>query len=176
MQARANAAPGDHEGELLNPPSRLLRLSGSRASTPCNVIGEQGFIGLFFAASAYTSLVRAVVPILREKVDAVMAEVGFPPGLAQQQGPGWGSSKPIPGRASFHRMCPLVTAAVATSDCRNAVGPSLFLRPDIYGALCPPWSTCPETATRPPRPYASCIEKGTPGHLSAESSDFERRA
>ncbi len=50
-----------------------------------NVNGERRFIGLF-ATSAYAGSVRDI-PIVREKVDAVLSSAGFPAGLPLRQGP-----------------------------------------------------------------------------------------
>lgn len=136
-----------------------------------NVTGEQRFIGLF-AASAYTSSVRAV-PILREKVDTVMAEVGFPPGSH--------SSKDLMGiletypRDELFQMdvSALVTAAVAIQRLQERRRTTLFLRPDIYGRFMSAMVYLPRdrytTAVR------LRIEKELRDTFSAESLDFEAR-
>ena len=136
-----------------------------------NVDGEQRFIGLF-AASAYTSSVRAV-PILREKVDAVMAEVGFPPGSH--------SSKDLLGiletypRDELFQMdvSALVTTAVAVQRLQERRRTRLFLRPDIYGRFMSAIVYLPRdrytTAVR------LRIEKELRDTFSAESLDFEAR-
>jgi glutamate dehydrogenase len=136
-----------------------------------NVDGEQRFIGLF-AASAYTSSVRAV-PILREKVDAVMAAVGFPPGSH--------SSKDLMGiletypRDELFQMdvSALVTAAVAIQRLQERRRTRLFLRPDIYGRFMSAMVYLPRdrytTAVR------LRIEKELRDTFQAESLDFEAR-
>ncbi len=50
-----------------------------------NVNGERRFIGLF-ATTAYTGSVRDI-PVVREKVDAVLQRRRLPAGLALRQGP-----------------------------------------------------------------------------------------
>ncbi|MGV8897153.1 MAG: NAD-glutamate dehydrogenase [Rhodoglobus sp.] len=136
-----------------------------------NVTGEQRFIGLF-ATSAYTSSVRAV-PILREKVDAVMAAVGFPPGSH--------SSKDLMGiletypRDELFQMdaSALVTVAVTIQRLQERRRTRLFLRPDIYGRFMSAMIFLPRdrytTAVR------LRIEKQLRETYSAESLDFEAR-
>jgi glutamate dehydrogenase len=96
-----------------------------------NVNGEQRFIGLF-AATAYTSSVRAV-PILREKVDAVMAQVGFPPGSHSGKDL-LGIMETYPRDELFQMgVSDLVTTALAIQRLQERRRTRLFLRPDIYG-------------------------------------------
>ena len=96
-----------------------------------NVDGEQRFIGLF-AATAYTSSVRAV-PVLREKVDAVMAEVGFPPGSHSGKDL-LGILETYPRDELFQMDAPsLVSTAIAIQRLQERRRTRLFLRPDVYG-------------------------------------------
>ncbi|MCY7413798.1 MAG: NAD-glutamate dehydrogenase, partial [Salinibacterium sp.] len=96
-----------------------------------NVNGEQRFIGLF-AVSAYTSSVRDV-PILREKIDAVLAEVGFPPGSHSDKDL-LGILETYPRDELFQIDVPtLVSTAVAIQRLQERRRTRLFLRPDAFG-------------------------------------------
>jgi glutamate dehydrogenase len=136
-----------------------------------NVNGEQRFIGLF-AASAYTSSVRAV-PILREKVDAVMAQVGFPPGSHSGKDL-LGILETYPRDELFQMdVDALVATAVAIQRLQERRRTRLFLRPDIYGRFMSAMVYLPRdrytTAVR------LRIEKELSDTFHAESLDFEAR-
>ncbi|TFD46642.1 NAD-glutamate dehydrogenase [Cryobacterium sp. TMT1-2-1] len=136
-----------------------------------NVNGEQRFIGLF-AASAYTSSVRAV-PILREKVDAVMAKIGFPVGSHSDKDL-LGILETYPRDELFQMdVDALVTTALAIQRLQERRRTRLFLRPDIYGRFMSAMVFLPRdrytTAVR------LRIEKELRETFHAESLDFEAR-
>ncbi|MDY7528655.1 MULTISPECIES: NAD-glutamate dehydrogenase [unclassified Cryobacterium] len=136
-----------------------------------NVNGEQRFIGLF-AVSAYTSSVRDV-PILREKIDAVMAEVGFPPGSHSDKDL-LGILETYPRDELFQIDVPtLVATAVAIQRLQERRRTRLFLRPDLFGRFMSALVYFPRdrytTAVR------LRIEKELTETFSAESLDFEAR-
>ncbi|WP_104081998.1 NAD-glutamate dehydrogenase [Cryobacterium sp. Y11] len=135
------------------------------------VNGEQRFIGLF-AASAYTSSVTAV-PVLREKVKAVMTEVGFP--LESHSGKDLlGIMETYPRDELFQIEVPeLVTASLAIQRLQERRRTRLFLRPDIYGRFMSALVYLPRdrynTAVR------LRIEKELQETFQSESLDFEAR-
>lgn len=135
------------------------------------VNGEQRFIGLF-AASAYTSSVTAV-PVLREKVKAVMTEVGFPP--ESHSGKDLlGIMETYPRDELFQIEVPaLVTVALAIQRLQERRRTRLFLRPDIYGRFMSALVYLPRdrynTAVR------LRIEKELQETFNSESLDFEAR-
>jgi len=135
------------------------------------VKGEQRFIGLF-AASAYTSSVTAV-PVLREKVKAVMTEVGFPP--ESHSGKDLlGIMETYPRDELFQIEVPaLVTVALAIQRLQERRRTRLFLRPDVYGRFMSALVYLPRdrynTAVR------RRIEKELQETFDAESLDFEAR-
>ncbi|TFB72740.1 NAD-glutamate dehydrogenase [Cryobacterium glaciale] len=135
------------------------------------VNGEQRFIGLF-AASAYTSSVTAV-PVLREKVQAVMTEVGFPP--ESHSGKDLlGIMETYPRDELFQIEVPaLVTASLAIQRLQERRRTRLFLRPDIYGRFMSALVYLPRdrynTAVR------LRIEKELQETFNSESLDFEAR-
>ncbi|TFC17380.1 NAD-glutamate dehydrogenase [Cryobacterium algoritolerans] len=136
-----------------------------------NVNGEQRFIGLF-AVSAYTSSVRDV-PILREKIDAVLAEVGFPPGSHSDKDL-LGILETYPRDELFQIDLPtLVTTAVAIQRLQERRRTRLFLRPDAFGRFMSALVYFPRdrytTAVR------LRIEKELTDTFNAESLDFEAR-
>ncbi|MGY4540231.1 glutamate dehydrogenase [Arthrobacter sp. UYNi723] len=96
-----------------------------------NVNGERRFIGLF-ATSAYAGSVRNI-PVVREKVDAVLGNAGFPPDSH--------SGKDLLGiletypRDELFQIETEDLAATATGIQRlqERRRTRLFLRPDIYG-------------------------------------------
>jgi glutamate dehydrogenase len=136
-----------------------------------NVNGEQRFIGLF-AASAYTSSVRAI-PILREKVDAVMAQIGFP--TESHSGKDlMGILETYPRDELFQMdVSALVTTALAIQRLQERRRTRLFLRPDIYGRFMSARVYLPRdrytTAVR------LRIENELQGTFHSESLDFEAR-
>ena len=136
-----------------------------------NVRGEQRFIGLF-AATAYTSSVRDV-PILREKVDAVMDQAGFPPGSHSGKEL-LGILETYPRDELFQIDVPtLVSTTLAIQRLQERRRTRLFLRPDVYGRFMTALVYFPRdrytTAVR------LRIEKELRNTFHAESVDFEAR-
>jgi glutamate dehydrogenase len=136
-----------------------------------NVNGEKRFIGLF-AVSAYTSSVRDV-PILREKIDAVMKEVGFPPGSHSDKDL-LGILETYPRDELFQIDVPtLVATAVAIQRLQERRRTRLFLRPDSFGRFMSALVYFPRdrytTAVR------LRIEKELTETFDAVSLDFEAR-
>ncbi|TDW29333.1 NAD-glutamate dehydrogenase [Cryobacterium psychrophilum] len=135
------------------------------------VRGEQRFIGLF-AASAYTSSVE-VVPVLREKVEAVLNEVGFPPGSHSGKDL-LGIMETYPRDELFQIEVPaLVVVALAIQRLQERRRTRLFLRPDVYGRFMSALVYLPRdrynTAVR------LRIEKELRETFQADSLDFEAR-
>jgi len=135
------------------------------------VRGEQRFIGLF-ADSAYTSSVRAV-PVVREKVDAVMRQVGFPPGSHSGKDL-LGIMENYPRDELFQIEPPvLATTALGIQRLQERRRTRLFLRPDVYGRFMSALVYLPRdrytTAVR------LRIEKELRETFHAESIDFEAR-
>ncbi|WP_104126591.1 NAD-glutamate dehydrogenase [Cryobacterium sp. Y57] len=135
------------------------------------VDGEQRFIGLF-AASAYTSSVTAV-PVLREKVEAVMTEVGFPPDSHSGKDL-LGIMETYPRDELFQIEVPaLVTASLAIQRLQERRRTSLFLRPDIYGRFMSALVYLPRD--RYNTGVRLRIEKELQETFNSESLDFEAR-
>ncbi len=135
------------------------------------VNGEQRFIGLF-AASAYTSSVTAV-PVLREKVKAVMTEVGFPP--ESHSGKDLlGIMETYPRDELFQIEVPaLVTVSLAIQRLQERRRTRLFLRPDIYGRFMSALVYLPRD--RYNTTVRLRIEKELQETFNSESLDFEAR-
>ncbi|CCQ45548.1 bacterial NAD-glutamate dehydrogenase family protein [Pseudarthrobacter siccitolerans] len=96
-----------------------------------NVNGEQRFIGLF-ATSAYTGSVRSI-PIVREKVDAVLNSAGFPPDSHSGKDL-LGILETYPRDELFQIEVPdLAATALGIQKLQERRRTRLFLRPDIYG-------------------------------------------
>jgi glutamate dehydrogenase len=96
-----------------------------------NVNGEQRFIGLF-ATSAYASSVRDI-PIVREKVDAVLRIAGFPPDSHSGKDL-LGILETYPRDELFQIEVPeLAAIAIGIQRLQERRRTRLFLRPDIYG-------------------------------------------
>ncbi|MGX1160371.1 glutamate dehydrogenase [Arthrobacter sp. SLBN-100] len=96
-----------------------------------NVNGEQRFIGLF-ATSAYTGSVRNI-PIVREKVDAVLNIAGFPPDSHSGKDL-LGILETYPRDELFQIEVPdLAATALGIQKLQERRRTRLFLRPDIYG-------------------------------------------
>ncbi len=135
------------------------------------VSGEQRFIGLF-AASAYTSSVTAV-PVLREKVQAVMNEVGFPP--ESHSGKDLlGIMETYPRDELFQIEVPaLVTTSLAIQRLQERRRTRLFLRPDIYGRFMSALVYLPRD--RYNTGVRQRIEKELQDTFHSESLDFEAR-
>jgi glutamate dehydrogenase len=96
-----------------------------------NVNGERRFIGLF-ATSAYTGSVRNI-PIIREKVDAVLRSAGFPPDSHSGKDL-LGILETYPRDELFQIEVPdLAATALGIQKLQERRRTRLFLRPDIYG-------------------------------------------
>ena len=96
-----------------------------------NVNGERRFIGLF-ATSAYAGSVRNI-PIVREKVDAVLRDAGFPPDSHSGKDL-LGILETYPRDELFQIEIPdLAATATGIQRLQERRRTRLFLRPDIYG-------------------------------------------
>ena len=96
-----------------------------------NVNGERRFIGLF-ATSAYAGSVRNI-PIVREKVDAVLRNAGFPPDSHSGKDL-LGILETYPRDELFQIEVPdLAATAMGIQRLQERRRTRLFLRPDIYG-------------------------------------------
>ena len=96
-----------------------------------NVNGEQRFIGLF-ATSAYAGSVRDI-PIVREKVEAVLRIAGFPPDSHSGKDL-LGILETYPRDELFQIEVPdLASTAISIQRLQERRRTRLFLRPDIYG-------------------------------------------
>ncbi|TFC81322.1 NAD-glutamate dehydrogenase [Cryobacterium cheniae] len=135
------------------------------------VTGERRFIGLF-AATAYTSSVRDV-PILRDKVDAVMTQAGFPAGSHSGKDL-MGIMETYPRDELFQiDVSTLLATALAIQRLQERRRTRLFLRPDVYGRFMTAMVYLPRdrytTAVR------LRIEEELRVTFNAESVDFEAR-
>ncbi|MGZ4661339.1 MAG: NAD-glutamate dehydrogenase, partial [Arthrobacter sp.] len=96
-----------------------------------NVNGERRFIGLF-ATSAYAGSVRDI-PIVREKVDAVLQNAGFPPDSHSGKDL-LGILETYPRDELFQiEILDLAATAFGIQKLQERRRTRLFLRPDIYG-------------------------------------------
>ncbi|WP_309107816.1 NAD-glutamate dehydrogenase [Arthrobacter sp.] len=96
-----------------------------------NVNGERRFIGLF-ATSAYAGSVRDI-PIVREKVEAVLGIAGFPPDSHSGKDL-LGILETYPRDELFQIEVPDLSAtAISIQRLQERRRTRLFLRPDIYG-------------------------------------------
>jgi glutamate dehydrogenase len=96
-----------------------------------NVNGERRFIGLF-ATSAYAGSVRDI-PVVREKVAAVLSEAGFPPDSHSGKDL-LGILETYPRDELFQIEIPdLAATATGIQRLQERRRTRLFLRPDIYG-------------------------------------------
>ena len=96
-----------------------------------NVNGERRFIGLF-ATSAYAGSVRNI-PIVREKVAAVLKTAGFPPDSHSGKDL-LGILETYPRDELFQIEVPdLAATALGIQKLQERRQTRLFLRPDIYG-------------------------------------------
>ncbi|HCC41795.1 MAG TPA: glutamate dehydrogenase, partial [Arthrobacter bacterium] len=96
-----------------------------------NVNGERRFIGLF-ATSAYAGSVRNI-PIVREKVDAVLGNAGFPPDSHSGKDL-LGILETYPRDELFQiETEDLSATATGIQRLQERRRTRLFLRPDIYG-------------------------------------------
>ncbi|TFD52292.1 NAD-glutamate dehydrogenase [Cryobacterium frigoriphilum] len=136
-----------------------------------NVNGERRFIGLF-AASAYTSSVETV-PVLREKVSAVMKQIGFPPGSHSGKDL-LGIMETYPRDELFQIDVDTLASTVrAIQRLQERRRTRLFLRPDVYGRFMSALVYLPRdrytTAVR------LRVEKELQQTYDAVSVDFEAR-
>ncbi|MCA4132271.1 NAD-glutamate dehydrogenase [Arthrobacter sp. M4] len=112
-------------------PAYLDYIGVKRFDAAGNVNGERRFIGLF-ATSAYTGSVKSI-PIVREKVDAVMREAGFPPDSHSGKDL-LGILETYPRDELFQIEVPdLADTATGILRLQERRRTKLFLRPDIYG-------------------------------------------
>ncbi|HEX9086874.1 MAG TPA: NAD-glutamate dehydrogenase [Arthrobacter sp.] len=96
-----------------------------------NVNGERRFIGLF-ATTAYAGSVRDI-PVVREKVAAVLSEAGFPPDSHSGKDL-LGILETYPRDELFQIEIPdLAAIATGIQRLQERRRTRLFLRPDIYG-------------------------------------------
>ncbi len=96
-----------------------------------NVNGERRFIGLF-ATTAYAASVREI-PVVREKVDAVLRDAGFPPDSHSGKDL-LGILETYPRDELFQIEIPdLAAIATGIQRLQERRRTRLFLRPDIYG-------------------------------------------
>jgi len=96
-----------------------------------NVNGERRFIGLF-ATTAYAGSVLNI-PVVREKVDAVLRDAGFPPDSHSGKDL-LGILETYPRDELFQIEVPdLATIATGIQRLQERRRTRLFLRPDIYG-------------------------------------------
>ncbi len=96
-----------------------------------NVNGERRFIGLF-ATTAYSGSVRDI-PVVREKVDAVLRDAGFPPDSHSGKDL-LGILETYPRDELFQVEVPdLAAITTGIQRLQERRRTRLFLRPDIYG-------------------------------------------
>ncbi|WP_306868805.1 NAD-glutamate dehydrogenase [Arthrobacter bambusae] len=136
-----------------------------------NVNGERRFIGLF-ATSAYTGSVRNI-PIVREKVDAVLRSAGFP----QDSHSGKdlvGILETYPRDELFQiETEDLAATALGIQRLQERRRTKLFLRPDIYGRFMSALVYLPRD--RYTTNVRQRIEQELRETFEAESIDYEAR-
>ena len=162
---KANSRSTVHRGVYLD------YVGVKRFDAAGNVNGERRFIGLF-ASSVYTSSVRSV-PVVREKVEAVLKLAGFAPDSH--------SGKDIVTILETYPRDELFQISV--EDLTNTVlgilrlqerrRTSLFLRPDVYGRFMSALVYLPRD--RYTTGVRLRIEKELTEAFNAESMDFEVR-
>ncbi|GAA5229704.1 NAD-glutamate dehydrogenase [Arthrobacter cryoconiti] len=136
-----------------------------------NVNGEQRFIGLF-ASAVYTGSVRNI-PVVREKVDAVLRHFGFPPD--SHSGKDLFAVLETYPRDELFQMetADLIETATGILRLAERRRTRLFLRPDIYGRFMSALVYIPRdrytTAVR------RRIEQELTRTFNAVSIDFEAR-
>ena len=136
-----------------------------------NVNGERRFIGLF-ASSVYTSSVRSV-PVVREKVEAVLKRAGFAP--ASHSGKDIVTILETYPRdelfqISVEQLTDTVLGILRLQERRRT---SLFLRPDVYGRFMSALVYLPRD--RYTTGVRLRIEKELTKAFNAESMDFDVR-
>ncbi len=136
-----------------------------------NVNGEQRFIGLF-ASTVYTGSVRDI-PVVREKVDAVLRHFGFPPDSHSGKDL-FAVLETYPRDELFQiEVEDLINTAQGILRLQERRRTRLFLRPDIYGRFMSALIYIPRdrytTAVR------HRIEAELTSTFAAVSIDFEAR-
>jgi glutamate dehydrogenase len=112
-------------------PAYLDYVGIKRFDADGNVSGERRFIGLF-ATSAYTGSVRNI-PIVKEKVSAVLRHAGFPPDSHSGKDL-VGILETYPRDELFQiEVADLAATAMGILRLQERRRTKLFLRPDIYG-------------------------------------------
>ncbi|MEZ2389036.1 NAD-glutamate dehydrogenase [bacterium RCC_150] len=136
-----------------------------------NVNGERRFIGLF-ATSAYTGSVRNI-PIVREKVDAVLRAAGFPPDSHSGKDL-VGILETYPRDELFQiEKDDLTATALGIQRLQERRRTKLFLRPDIYGRFMSAVVYLPRD--RYTTNVRQRIEQELRETFDAESIDYEAR-
>ncbi len=136
-----------------------------------NVNGEQRFIGLF-ASSVYTGSVRNI-PVVREKVDAVLRHFGFPPDSHSGKDL-FAVLETYPRDELFQiEVGQLIDTAEGILRLQERRRTRLFLRPDIYGRFMSAMIFIPRDR------YTTAVRRRIEGELTrtfdAVSIDFEAR-
>jgi glutamate dehydrogenase len=136
-----------------------------------NVNGERRFIGLF-ATSAYAGSVRNI-PIVREKVDAVLGSAGFPPDSHSGKDL-LGILETYPRDELFQiEIEDLAATAAGIQRLQERRRTRLFLRPDIYGRFMSAVIYLPRD--RYTTNVRLRIEEELRSTFKAESIDYEAR-
>ncbi|MEO8283641.1 MAG: NAD-glutamate dehydrogenase domain-containing protein, partial [Pseudarthrobacter sp.] len=136
-----------------------------------NVNGERRFIGLF-ATSAYAGSVRDI-PIVREKVDAVLGSAGFPPDSHSGKDL-LGILETYPRDELFQiEVEDLAATAAGIQRLQERRRTRLFLRPDIYGRFMSAVIYLPRD--RYTTNVRLRIEEELRSTFKAESIDYEAR-
>ncbi|MCW2665617.1 MAG: glutamate dehydrogenase [Frankiales bacterium] len=136
-----------------------------------NVNGERRFIGLF-ATSAYAGSVRDI-PIVREKVEAVLGSAGFPPDSHSGKDL-LGILETYPRDELFQiEVEDLAATAAGIQRLQERRRTRLFLRPDIYGRFMSAVIYLPRD--RYTTNVRLRIEEELRSTFKAESIDYEAR-
>ena len=129
-----------------------------------NVNGERRFIGLF-ATTAYAGSVRDI-PVVREKVAAVLRDAGFPPDSHSGKDL-LGILETYPRDELFQIEIPdLAAIATGIQRLQERRRTRLFLRPDIYGRFMSAVVYLPARPLHHQRP---------PAHRAGTARDLQRR-
>ncbi|NYE94901.1 glutamate dehydrogenase [Psychromicrobium silvestre] len=136
-----------------------------------NVNGEQRFIGLF-ASGVYTGSVRTI-PVVREKVNAVLRHFGFPPDSHSGKDL-FAVLETYPRDELFQiDVADLTAIAEGILRLQERRRTRLFLRPDIYGRFMSALVFIPRDR------YTTAVRRRIEGELTrtfdAVSIDFEAR-
>ncbi|CAM3256259.1 NAD-specific glutamate dehydrogenase [Arthrobacter ulcerisalmonis] len=136
-----------------------------------NVNGERRFIGLF-ATSAYTGSVLNI-PLVREKVGAVLSSAGFPPDSHSGKDL-LGILETYPRDEMFQiEAADLTATALGIQKLQERRRTRLFLRPDIYGRFMSALVYLPRD--RYTTNVRLRIERELRETFAAESIDYEAR-